>query len=116
MLNAKIIGVGAAGNKAAIALIKKGIFDRDSVLLLNSTLKDVPEEYKDNAIEFGTVRGCGKERDIAKTMIMQSLHDKAVDLDSFIEANDQLVVIVTSVEGELVVVLLVSLLSTLIRY
>ena len=99
MLNAKIIGVGAAGNKAAIALIKKGIFNRDSVLLLNSTLKDVPEEYKDNAIEFGTVRGCGKERDIAKTMIMQSLHDKAVDLDSFIEANDQLVVIVTSVEG-----------------
>ena len=99
MLNAKIIGVGAAGNKAAIHLIEKGLFNRESVLLLNSTLRDVPEQYKDNAIEFGTVRGCGKERDTAKQMIMQSLHDKEVDLDTFIQPSDQLVVIVTSVEG-----------------
>lgn len=99
MLNAKVIGVGAAGNKAAIHLIEKGLFQRESILLLNSTLKDVPNEYKDNAIEFGTVRGCGKERDIAKKMIMESLHSKEVDLDSFISPDDQLVVIVTSVEG-----------------
>lgn len=99
MLNAKIIGVGAAGNKAAIHLIEKGLFKRDSVLLLNSTLRDVPEEYKDNAIEFGTVRGCGKERNIAKEMIMKSLQTKEVDLDSFIAPEDNLVVIVTSVEG-----------------
>lgn len=99
MLKAKVIGVGAAGNKAAIHLIEKKILDRNNVLILNSTLKDVPDLYKDNAIEFGNVRGCGKERDVAKEQIMKALQNKDVDLESFIEPDDNLVVIVTSVEG-----------------
>ena len=42
MINAKVIGIGAAGNKAAIALVENGVMPRSSVMLLNSTLKDVP--------------------------------------------------------------------------
>lgn len=99
MLKAKVIGVGAAGNKAAIELIKRNIMTPNQVLLLNSTTRDVPEEFKDKAIEFGTTRGCGKERDLAKNMIAQALQSKQVDIASFIAPEDNLVVIVTSVEG-----------------
>ena len=71
MLNAKVIGIGAAGNKAVITLLEKGIIvDDKQILLLNSTLKDVPEKYKDFAIEFGDTKGCGKERNLAKNMII----------------------------------------------
>ena len=45
MLNLKVIGAGAAGNKAAITLIGKG-FDKKNVTLINSTSKDIPEEYR----------------------------------------------------------------------
>ena len=45
MLKTKIIGVGAAGNKAAINLIEKGVIEKGNVLLLNSTKKDIPDEY-----------------------------------------------------------------------
>lgn len=98
-LSAKVIGIGAAGNKAAINLIEKGIIDSKKILLLNSTLKDVPEKYKDFAIEFGDTKGCGKERNLAKSMIMKSLQDGQVPLDSFLDPEDKMVIIVTSSEG-----------------
>jgi len=77
MLNAKVIGVGAAGNKAAIALIEKKILPDKNILLLNSTLRDVPEKYNEYAIEFGDTKGCGKERNLAKNMILAALENKA---------------------------------------
>lgn len=43
-LKAKVLGVGAAGNKAAITLIEEHIVDPKQVVLLNTTLKDVPEK------------------------------------------------------------------------
>ena len=41
MLRLKVIGCGAAGNKAAISLIDD-FFDSKDVLLINSTAKDIP--------------------------------------------------------------------------
>lgn len=99
MLKTKIIGVGAAGNKAAINLIEKGVIEKGNVLLLNSTKKDIPDEYKGSAIEFGTTRGCGKERDLAKQMIMQALAESQLQLENFLRPDDVMVVIVTSLEG-----------------
>lgn len=99
MLNAKVIGIGAAGNKAAIKLIDKNVMDKQSILLLNSTLKDIPEEYREYAIEFGDTKGCGKERSLAKEMIMKSLQDGTVGLDGFLDPTDRMVIIVTSAEG-----------------
>lgn len=98
-LNAKVIGIGAAGNKAAINLIEKEVVGVQSVLLLNSTLKDIPEKYKEYAIEFGDTKGCGKERNLAKKMIMTSLHEGKVPIDSFMSPEDKMVIIVTSSEG-----------------
>ena len=39
-LKAKVIGLGAAGNKAAITLIEEKVVDPKQVVLLNTTLKE----------------------------------------------------------------------------
>ena len=69
-LQTKVIGIGAAGNKAAIQLLKDEVMDKNNILLLNSTLKDIPEEYKELGVEFGNVKGAGKERELAKSMMV----------------------------------------------
>jgi cell division GTPase FtsZ len=100
MLNAKVIGIGAAGNKAAIKLIEKGIMEQNNVLLLNSTLKDVPANFKDLAIEFkGATKGCAKERDRAAEMVMENLQNGDINLDGFLAPEDNMVIIVNSSEG-----------------
>ena len=38
-----IIGLGAAGNKAAMRALELGVVDTPDVVLVNSTLKDIPE-------------------------------------------------------------------------
>ena len=42
-MNLSIIGIGAAGNKASINLIEKGIIGKENIHLLNTTLKDIRE-------------------------------------------------------------------------
>lgn len=102
MLNLKVIGAGAAGNKAAITLIGKG-FDKKNVTLINSTSKDIPEEYRDISIIFGsksnTLGGCGKERDTGKKLILHDLKTGDVNLDTIPDPTTQAVVIVSSTEG-----------------
>jgi len=99
MNNAKIIGIGAAGNKAAIMAIEAG-FPKDNVMLLNSTLKDIPLNYKDIAIELsGAHKGCGKERDLGKQITFESIKNETLPLDSFCDPNDKMVIIVNSSEG-----------------
>ena len=100
MINAKVIGIGAAGNKAAIRLIEKDIVNRDEVVLFNSTLKDVPAKYKDIAFQIkGNYQGCGKEREIANEMIYNSLRNGDINLDTLMKAEDKFVIIATSTEG-----------------
>lgn len=102
MLSLKVIGAGAAGNKAAIALIEKG-FNKDDVTLINSTSKDLPDEYKDNAIIFGStpssLGGCGKERDIGKKLILEDMKNGVISIDSTVDPNTNAVIIVSSTEG-----------------
>lgn len=100
MLSVKVIGVGAAGNKAAIKLVQDEVVSREDIVLLNSTLKDVPTEYKDIAIQIkGEYQGCGKERGIANDMIMESLRLGTISLDTILTENDKFVIIATSTEG-----------------
>lgn len=101
MLKAKVIGVGAAGNHAAIHLIETGVMNIDDVLLINSTLKDVPEQYKDIALVLTGSEGCAKERNIAHELIMNNLRSSELSgrFDSLMSADDSMVIIVTSAEG-----------------
>ena len=101
----KVIGIGAAGNKAAINVVENKIIDIDSVMLINSTLRDIPADYKGLKIEYnGSYGGCGKERNIAFDLAMNNLKDGNIPLGEFLHLDDpekkaELVVIVTSTEG-----------------
>lgn len=103
MMNVKVFGCGAAGNKAAIDLIEAG-FDREDVVLINTTDRDIPEGYRKEALLVGHARkgylgGCGKERTPAKQMIMLDLNQRNIDLDSKVDENTNLAIIVSSTEG-----------------
>lgn len=101
----KVIGIGAAGNKAAINVVENKIIDMDSVMLINSTLRDIPSDYKGLKIEYdGSYGGCGKERTIAFDLAMKNLQSGHLPLREFLCLDDpqkkaELVVIVTSTEG-----------------
>lgn len=101
----KVIGIGAAGNKAAINVVENKIIDMDSVMLINSTLKDIPADYKGLKVEYkGSYGGCGKERSMAKDLIEDNIMNDTIPLEEFLHVNDpkkkaELVVIVTSTEG-----------------
>lgn len=99
-MKTKLIGIGAAGNKAAIKAIESGVFTKDNVRLMNTTDRDVNHNYDEISIIFGNQRGgCGKERNLAKKLMLAALKDGSVDLSNFIENDDDVVIIVSSSEG-----------------
>ena len=105
-MRTRIIGVGAAGNKAAISAVVNKIISVDNVLLINSTLKDIPADYKGHTYCFPDSYGsCGKERKIAKDLTLRALQGASLDLKDFLKINDadedqaELVVLVSSTEG-----------------
>ena len=102
MINLKVIGAGAAGNKAVIQLIESG-FNMNDVVLMNSTIKDIDEKYKDLAVIFGsnneTLGGCGKERSIGKKLILSDMKLGQINLDGLPDPDTNAVVIVSSTEG-----------------
>ena len=74
-MNGLVVGIGAAGNKAVITAIEKGIIDAEDAMLINSTLNDIPAKYKDSAYILGvnTGGGCGKERTKSKDAMLEDL-------------------------------------------
>ena len=91
-MKVKILGFGAAGNKAAIECIQKGIIAENDVALLNTTLKDIPETYKDLGYLFSSdLGGCGKERNEGKKAMLKAIQDSELDMASFVDDDTQLV-------------------------
>ena len=102
MMNFVLFGVGAAGNKAAIEVIESRVMAKEKVKLVNTTVKDIPADYKDadNIIKFSSMLGgCGKEPNQGKKAMFNAIKDKSVDLSKYIEADTRAVVLVTSIEG-----------------
>jgi cell division GTPase FtsZ len=99
MIKVKVIGVGAAGGKAVIEAINQEAISRENCMILNSTSRDVPQEYIDIYHQFKeSPGGCGKNRALAKELMVNSLETKSLDLSTWIEKDD-LTVIVGSTEG-----------------
>lgn len=102
MLNFKVIGAGAAGNKAAIDLISYG-FNPKNVIMINSTTKDIGENFSENSIIFGSssnfLGGCGKERTLGKRLILADMKAGAINFDNIIDPDTNAVIIVSSTEG-----------------
>ena len=102
MMEISLFGVGAAGNKAAINVLEKGILDNDHVFILNTTLKDIPEKYKNNSnvTKFSTLLGgCGKEPAKGRKAMFDAIKDNTVDISTMITESTKAAVIVTSIEG-----------------
>lgn len=99
----KVIGLGAAGNKAVVEAIKAGVIAEDSCLLINSTMSDIPAGFHDIAVDIGGDRGgCGKEREVGKSLAALSLgeEDGTLDvLDTLLDPSDEHVYLVASTEG-----------------
>ena len=99
-MRALIIGTGAAGNKAAINLLETGVTTEEDMLLINSTLKDIPEKYRSKAVQLSRdIKGCGKERGIAKEITEKAIKDGDLEMLDFIKNEHGKVIIITSIEG-----------------
>ena len=97
------LGIGAAGNKIAINMADNlGIIDMQDVRLINSTLKDIPDKYKDSAIRISSGSsefGAAQERSRGKQMAFDAIQSNMLKLDNIVEPQHQKVVIFTSVAG-----------------
>lgn len=100
-LKIKAIGIGAAGNKAVMQLIKDRVVPVTDTLLINSTTRDIPEGIDQNSIVLiGNTGGCGKDRDLAKQMMidyLQSVEENPID--ALIDGDEKMILLCSSTEG-----------------
>lgn len=103
MLDIMLFGIGAAGNKAAIEAIETRVIDESNVRLINTTTKDIPDNYKNDPnkiIKFSSMLGgCGKEPIKGEKAMFQAIKNKDIDFGSIINVNTKAVILVTSIEG-----------------
>lgn len=96
----KIFGIGAAGNKCAINIVEKGFADIKDIVLINSTIRDIPLNYRDHVIRLSDdVQGCGQERKLAQDICLKAIKDQRLNLDSIVDPEYDKVVIITSTCG-----------------
>ena len=98
----KVIGLGAAGNKAVTTAIANKVISAEDTLLMNSTMKDFPKDVEaKNCVLLSDVGGCGKERNIGTTIIKKFLDNikNREKLNEFFPQNESQVVLVTSMGG-----------------
>lgn len=103
-MKTRIIGIGAAGNKAAISAVEANIDKLENILLINSTLKDIPHDFQGKKFCFtDAYGGCGKERKKAKELMMKDLESGALNIEEFLGIGTpekaEVVVLVSSTEG-----------------
>ena len=103
MIRPQIIGCGAAGNKAVIHLVESGYLQegRYDYLLVNSTDKDIPFDYRTKSMIFGdsNVGGCGKERTLGKRMILEDEKHGIRAIDDKINPYSEIAFVIGSTEG-----------------
>lgn len=102
MINMTLFGVGAAGNKAAITALERGVIDKNHVKLLNTSVKDVPEEYKKSNmfIPFSSgLGGCGKEYARGRNAIIKAINTEQINFAELLNEDSRQVVLVSSIEG-----------------
>ena len=98
-MNALLIGIGAAGNKAVVTAIEKGTMNVEDTAIVNSTTKDFPKEYQGTKIVLSaTDTGCGKERDISKMYTKKAIGEGKFNFNEKMSQYTT-VIICTSVEG-----------------
>jgi cell division GTPase FtsZ len=93
-----LIGVGAAGNKAVYEAVNCKLFKETDTVIINSTSKDFPKDYKGNKIILSpNDTGCGKERSAAKEYVKLAIKAGKLNIENI--SNYDTIIICTSVEG-----------------
>lgn len=98
MINFKILGCGAAGNKAVIQAFNDGVITENEFMLINSTDKDIPEEFKKYSYIYKDADGAGKERALGKQFAINALKTSDLNINEFTK-NAKVVVLVSSLDG-----------------
>lgn len=94
-------GCGQGATKAMIYCIENGNLDKEECCVVNSTVKDIPEEYRDNCIIISEDpdAGCGKVRSAAKKLMVEYLRKNPNAIEAIIPDDVQYVNIITTTEG-----------------
>ena len=92
------IALGAAGNKALVEAINAGVVEEKDAILINSTSKDFPESFSGKKIIISPNNtGCGKERNVSKAYLLNSIKEKVFEDIDF--SSYSTICLVSSVEG-----------------
>ena len=94
-------GCGQGATKAMIYCIENGTLDRSECCIVNSTVKDIPEEYREDCIIISEDpdAGCGKVRSAAKKLMLAYLKNNPNAILARIPDDVQYVNIMTTTEG-----------------
>lgn len=95
-------GCGQGATKAMLACIENGTLNMEDCCIVNSTHKDIPEQYRDGAIIISDdpEAGCGKVRSYAKKLMVNYLKNNPNDIVEKLEAGEyQYVNIMATTEG-----------------
>lgn len=96
-MKALLVGIGAAGNKAAVEAVNQGVVDVEDCIIINSTSKDFPEGFEGRKIILSiNDQGCGKERKTAHDFAVRMIQDGKLNIDC---KGYTTVIVATSVEG-----------------
>ena len=95
-------GCGQGATKAMLHCIEEGTLKRDDCCIVNSTHKDIPEEYRGGAIIISEDpdAGCGKVRSAAKKLMLNYLKKNPNVISAILSERDyQYVNIMATTEG-----------------
>ena len=97
-MNILICGLGAAGCKVVNDAIKAKVINENDTIMINSTSKDFPKDYKGKTIIISPQNvGCGKEREVSKAYIINAIKNNMFDLDYINKYST--IILVSSTEG-----------------
>lgn len=101
MLNSFTFGCGQGATKAMLTAINEGVLPADRFVVVNSTIKDVPEECRENAIIISDDpdAGCGKVREAARQLMSDFIKSNPGYIEEIIPEDTDYVNIITTSEG-----------------
>ena len=95
-----VIACGAGATKAAIEAVQRGVISKNKLRIINTTSKDIPNDYNDRAIILGDgYGGCGKERTTGIQLAVEYIQENMNNIDSLISEEDDFVTIIGTLEG-----------------
>lgn len=97
-----VFACGQGASKAMMTAIEKKVININNCVVVNSTAKDIPEDYVGRTIILSKNpdAGCGKVREAARSMMMDFLENQENAIPSiFGERNPSYAVIMTTSEG-----------------